>query len=639
MKIINSGTNQKKNFTQFPIQTQSKKWWMLFLILPTLFFSQTYQWQWGKQAGGITGSADPGFHYIFDESIRDIVVDNDNNIYYLATMQQQGQNVNGTPVTNYGLSDLFLFSTDCSGNIRWTRPIGGSGNGENAWHIKIDNNGGLYILATIYNNSYIGDPNAVPVHFDDTHTLPLYTYYDQTIDPAHKAAFLLKYNTSDGTLAWSKPLQGDVNFFSRMCDVQTMYMDSSKNIHAIMGFRAGTHLNGLITVPSTYTSTYQYYAVKFNYDNGNMTPTTPLLLPITGDAINIVGREGKANIVYDESLNRYYLAGKRMDPGFSNLVDLSYNNVPFTKAAYVLVFDGTTGAEVWRREINNGTTSTDDEIHSIIKDPVTSDIYISGRYFNGITVPATFGSYTFPLRSYVEAVPFVMKINSSGNVQWAKTADGMSGLQFGYRFTKGAIAINGNEIAFAKGSWSDIWGSYTMTRSNGDRSDPLLVRLNKDTGAVLGAAEILSPYGFIDEFTAIAADQDGNYIAGGFFHDQLFTDPNDNVSTMAVNVTGGKSQSFFTKYAKSACSQMSVEETAAQAGIQLYPNPVQDVLHIKSKELLVSYEIYGATGQFIKQGNFSSTQDRIVLSNLPTGIYYIKLKAPSATVIEKIVKK
>lgn len=620
------------------IQLKNKLWGLL-LILPGLSFSQAYQWQWGKQAGGLTGSADPGFHYVFDESIRDIVVDNNNNTYYLATMREQGQNLNGTSVTNYGLSDLFLFSADCEGNIRWSRPIGGSGDGENAWHIKVDNNGGLYVMATIYNNSYVGDPNAIPVHFDDTHTLPLYTHYDQTIDPAHKAAFLLKYNTSDGTLAWSKPLQGDVNYSSRLCDVQMMYMDSSKNIHAVMGFRAGTHLNGLITVPSSFTSTYQYYAVKFNYDNGNMTPAAPLLLPITGDAINAVGREGKVNVVYDENLNRYYLAGKRMDPGFSNLVDLSYNNVPFTKAAYVLAFDGTTGAEVWRKELNNGTTSTDDEIHSIIKDPVTSDLYISGRYFNGITVPATFGSYTFPLRSYVEAVPFVMKMNASGTVQWARTPDSMSGLQFGYRFTKGTIAVNGNEIAFAKGSWSDVWGSYAMVRPDGDRSDPLLVRLNKDTGDVLGTGEIRSNFYVIDEFTAVAADKDGNYVVGGFFHDQLFTDTNDNVNTMAVNVSGGKSQSFFTKFAKSACSQMSVEETAVQAGIQLYPNPVQDVLTIRSKEPLVSYEIFGATGQLVKQGTLNLMQEQVVLTSLQTGVYYIKLKTKSSTVTEKILKK
>lgn len=662
MKNIYSSTIWQKNFTVFCFQNQflerilffmqkkfnknclikskSKKLWTFLLMLPVLYCSQTYQWQWGKQAGGAMGSADPGFAYLHDESIRDIVVDNNNNTYYLATVQPQEQNLNGVAITHYGNKDLLLFSTDCQGNIRWTRTIGGTDN-ESAWQIAVDNNGGLYMLATVVNGSYYGSPGSlVPVHFDDTHILPLVNYVDMnTPDPGNRTGYMLKYNTSDGTLAWSKPLQGDVSLSLRHCDVQMMYMDSSKNIHSIMGFRAGTHLNGSITVPSTYTTSYQYYLVKFNYDNGNMTLSTPLLLPITGDGINAGGAEGKANLVYDESLNRYYLTGKKMYPGYGNMADLSYNNIPFTKEAYLLAINGSNGAELWRKELDNGSTSPDDEIHSIIKDPNSSDIYISGRYFNGMPAAATFGNYTFPSRSYVETVPFVMKMNENGVVQWAKTPNGMSGLQFGYRFTKGVIAINGNEIGFAKGSWSDIWDNYAMTRSNGDRSDPLLVRLNKDTGAVIGAAEIVSPYGFIDEFTAIAVDKDGNYLLGGFFHNQLFTDSNDNVNTMAVNVTAGKSQSFFTKYAKSACSQMSVEETAAQAGIQLYPNPIEDILHIKSKETLLDYQIYSATGQLMKQGSLNSKQEKLILTSLQTGIYYIKLKTNSATVTEKIVKK
>ncbi|RTZ46066.1 hypothetical protein EJ377_16190 [Chryseobacterium arthrosphaerae] len=118
----------------------------------------------GQAGGWANGSADPGFHIQYDESIRDIAVDNNNNTYYLTTVWSQDQNLNGTSVTNYGLRDLFLFSTDCQGNIRWTRTIGGSGLGENAWHIEVDNNGGLYVMATLYSQAEATDPNAVPIH-------------------------------------------------------------------------------------------------------------------------------------------------------------------------------------------------------------------------------------------------------------------------------------------------------------------------------------------------------------------------------------------------------------------------------------------------------------------------------------------
>ena len=55
-----------------------------------------------------------------------------------------------------------------------------------------------------------------------------------------------------------------------------------------------------------------------------MTPqANPLLLPITGEIIQGL-TEGKVNLVYDENLNRYYLAGKRMYGESATYADFSY---------------------------------------------------------------------------------------------------------------------------------------------------------------------------------------------------------------------------------------------------------------------------------------------------------------------------
>lgn len=623
------------------IQIKSK-WWTLFLLLPAMYMSQAYQWQWAKQAGGETGSADPGFNYLQDESIRDIVVDDNNNTYYLASVWPQGQNIDGIPIDNYGIRDLLLFSTDCQGNLRWSTTIGGNGSSEEAWHIAVDNNGGLYMMFNAINLVEESYPTTYqPIHFDPNTIIPKIqlTYpYGTATDPGFKTSYLLKYNTNTGNLIWNKPLQGDVQAIPQnYSDNGIWYMDSNKNIHAILGFRAGTHLGGQITVPSAYTSSFQYYMVKFNYDNGNMTPSTPILLPITGN-ISLGLFNGKLNLLYDETLNRYYLAGtRRIGPG-GPMTDFEYNNIPITQEAYLLALNGSTGAELWRKELN-GFSTPDDEIHSIIKDQTSSDIYISGRYFT-LLGTTTFGSYTFPAVQYLEQVPFVMRLTADGAVKWSKIPDSMPGVaNSGYGFMKGKIVQNGNEIGFAHGSWGSTWGNYSFTRPSGDRADPIIVRLNKDTGAVLGLGGIHSNYYTMDEFTSIAVDKDGNYVLGGFFQQQLFTDSADNINTMFINVSIYKSQNFFTKYAKSACSQLSVEETSAQAGIQIFPNPVQDILHVKSREPLVSYEVYGATGQLIKQGDLSSTQEQIIVSSLQTGVYYLKLTTKSASVTEKMLKK
>ncbi|WP_262152717.1 T9SS type A sorting domain-containing protein [Chryseobacterium foetidum] len=624
------------------MQKSLKKWWTFLVVVPGLMLSQTYQWQWGKQAGGQTGSVGSGFDYLNDESIRDIAVDNNNNTYYLATIWAQNQNLDGTAVTSYHQKDLFLFSTDCQGNVRWSRTIGGTGTSEHAWNIEVDNNGGLYIMTNLTNQGFTYQPGTIPIHFDASQTMPAISATNSTtIDEGAKTAFLLKYNTSTGNLLWSKPLQGDVVSTVRQSDSQMMYMDSAKNIHAIIGLKAGTHLGGLITVPSSYTSTYQYYLIKFNYDNGNMTPTIPVLLPITG-SLMAGTYNGHVNMLFDDTINRYYLAGKRREGSFGSLVDFTFNNTALTQEAFLIAFDinGSSVSEAWRREIDAGNLNPDEEIHSIIKDSNSSDIYISGRYFS-VNSTATFGAYTFPTTSYNGHIPFVMKLNSSGTVQWSKIADGAPGTlgNTTYGFMKGRIAQNGNEIGFAHGSWGSGWGTYNMTRPSGDRADPILVRLSKDSGAVVGMADILSGFNTIDEFTAITVDNDGNYVLGGFFHQQLFTDANDNVPTMAINVTAGKSQNFFTKYAKSACSNLSVEENAVEAGLQFYPNPVQDFLTIKSRNKLESYEVYSSVGQTVLRGSFGNTSAQINMSALTAGVYYVKVKTEKAVVTEKVVKK
>ncbi|WP_166413054.1 T9SS type A sorting domain-containing protein [Chryseobacterium lacus] len=622
--------------------------------------AQNYTWQWGQYGGGDQGSFGSGFTYTNDESIRDIAVDNNNNYYYLATINPGSPTLNGAPVTNYSSQDLFLFSTDCQGNVRWTRTIGGYNKNEYAWNIEVDNAGGIYMLGYFVNLYGVEAPAVAPIKFDDTTIIPYINtpYADQTTtDPGLKSSYLLKYNTGDGSLAWQQALQGDVSWTTRQADSAIFTMDSAKNIHAILGFRAGTHLNGLITVPSTFTNTYQYYLVKFNYTANtgnvvNMIPqANPLLLPITGE-IWAGMFEGKVNLVYDETLNRYYLAGKRMwSDGSFTYTDFSYGGTPFTGDGYLLVFDGSSGTEQWRKEFtmtsNPWNYPDDNVVFNIVKDSTTSDIYIGGYYFiynktGSTTFPnnASLGNYSFPYY-YTGYNPYVMRINPLGQVLWVAQPTSISTASMeGHKFYKSSLVLNGNEVAFAKGSRGDTWGTYPMVRPQNDDADPLLVRLNKDTGAVIGAHEILSTYGSKDEFTSIAVDNDGNYVVGGFKHGSLFMDPNDGVPELHGNTTSGKSQFFFAKLAtSSSCTQMNTAETPVkQTDVVFYPNPVRDILNIKTKEKLTSYEVITADGRLMKQGKFSGNFT-IDMSGVATGVYYVKVQGENFATAGKIVKK
>src|SRR5690606_9793521 len=475
---------------------KNKLYLLLCTTLLTFSYAQTYQWQWAKAGGGDTGSGGgSGFYETADEMIRDVVVDNNNNSYYLTKIYPQNPHVNGTPVTSYQDSDLLLFSLDCQGNLRWSRTIGGYGDSEFGWNLKVDDNGGLYMMVNVFNAAHITAPSTVlPIQWDSSHAMPLTTvdYADNTTpDAGLNRIFMLKYNTSNGNLDWAKPLQNELGVSRQTNDGDNgvWTMDSNKNIHAILGFEAGTHLGGLITVPSSFTTTYQYYLVKFNYSSGtgnvvNMIPQpNPLLLPITGN-LGVGWDGGKVQFLYDETINRYYIAGSTSST-FQDYQPFSYNSTPLSNDGYVLAIDGTTGDVAWRKEFTtsaNGsiTTSPDEKIFSLIKDS-SSNNYNSGSYVTSITPAPTFGSTAIPT-SGVGEMNYVMKLDQNGNVLWTKIPTSTTS-QFGTRSMRARISLNGNEIAFVKGTRGyEIWDSFSVTSPQNDQPNSLLVRLNKDTG-------------------------------------------------------------------------------------------------------------------------------------------------------------
>ena len=608
-------------------------------MLSLLINAQNYTYQWAKTGGATNGSSGVGFNQVDDEHILDIAVDNQNNSYYLTSIYDNIPLLNGQPVTNYGGKDLLLFSTDCLGNVRWTRTIGSSTNSGLSQKIALDNSGGLYISANIANTATSGS-GILPPRFGDNNTAPPVTNDPFQAQAGLRTGYLLKYSTSNGNLVWRRDFQGDVTAFNSNMDVSPPVMDSQGNLHLILGFLNGSHLGGLITVPGSFNSTanYQYYLVK--YDTAGNIVGTPALIPITGST---TFSGGYLNFIYDETNSRYYLAGSKNYPGGSSN-NFSYNSTPISQNAFVLAFNSSNFTEIWRREINNGTpNAASDYIFGLKKDPVTSDIYISGRFFKGSNNPnlSSFGSYSFttPLTGQIS---FAMKFNNLGTVVWCTNpvslSDGSSDA-----FIMNArmpIALNGNEVLLAKGGIQEAWGTYSMSRPANDRTDPLIVRFNKETGTVTGIHDVLGSYGQEDHFTAIATDVDGNIVLGGFINQQLFTSATDNVATISNAAGSSKSDFFFAKLATSAtCTSLSVEETAAEAGLQFYPNPVQDLLNIKSKTKLQSFEVYSSTGQTIQRGSLQNTDAQINMSALTTGIYYVKVKTEKAVVTEKVIKK
>lgn len=611
----------------------NKKLLCILLLISLNAVSQEYEWQRAKRGGGIEGAQGEGVSAFGfqSEQIKDIVIDADNNYYFLAFMTEQETEFDGMPITVYnaqnqnsGGTDIVLISTTCEGTLRWTQTIGGAAP-DFAYKLGLDDNGGLYLGANVLNITS-GSPNTFePTHFSPDDSLPLIE--DNTgIQEAFKTVALLKYNTADGSLAWRVMPQGDVNMSLRYASINQVVVQPDGTVHTLIGFLAGTHLNGQIVVPETYVSSYKYYIIKFDAQ-GTVLSTLPLLF-------EGVLLEHHTEFRYDAVLERYYVAGFRNHYGGGQLTALSFNGVPFEKTMYILAVDSQ-GNQLWRIEENNSENFYTAQLRDLEID-ADSNIYICGNYFRNDDTTVTFSNYTFPMDVFGNIL-YVMKLDSSGNVLWGTTPtyETTSNIAFD-------LVVNGDEVAVATELADATWGSASIVRDMNHLSDPVVVRFNKDTGTAFKIHDIYGPWGYKDALTTIAVDNDGNYITGGYFRYQLFTNSNDNIATL--NKVGSQSaftDFFIAKLANVDCGGAPLggsEISPTKFGV--YPNPASDQLYFNSEVQLSSYEVLNMLGQCLLKGNLQVSQNSISIESLSVGTYIVNFKTKDGKAFnQKIIKE
>jgi hypothetical protein len=79
-----------------------------------------------------------------------------------------------------------------------------------------------------------------------------------------------------------------------------------------------------------------------------------------------------------------------------------------------------------------------------------------------------------------------------------------------------------------------------------------------------------------------------------------------------------------------------ISETTTPSGIVLYPNPVEEILHIQSSTAIEQATIYDMSGRLLRQ--VQRTND-IPVQDLARGVYVIKIETKKGIEIGKIVKQ
>ena len=625
---------------------------MLLLLLFPLWglggYAQNYDWDWAIGGGATLGTKT---YYDYDlQQIHDIKIGSDNNYYFVASMNgtfinyPDSAELDGQPVKQYnahadGTRDVFLFSTTCDGQVRWSQAIGGKLD-DYAYNLALDSKNNVYVGARVTVGFYAySSPQRYYTFFSPTDSIRL----DPTLNHNVFDPYLVKYD-SNGQYQGKKALRGTVSTYS--LEILDIYIDSKDTIHFITGVPSGTHLDNNVTVPNTINA-YQFFLAK--YDT-NLNYLSSVLLPIA-DGTGFSNSTGTFRFTYDEDLNRYYIAGMRSKGFLNGLIPLTYEGRPFVERSFVLAINGTDGSEAWRREIhtpstlNNGQKNPD-MFTSLIVDPVTSDVYVGGqiwRNFNAQNLkiydphnPAT-TTYTFTPVPYSN-LPTVIKFNSSGTVQWLKTPTAPdSNFSTNTQFSTRGLAIRGNEIAFGSSDPYFLWDGFSHNNPDYTMPNPSLIRFNKQTGQTHGIHAINGPQSRRNFMTAVAVDNDGNYVVGGSFEGGIFTE-GGNVP-MVLSVYLSKYNFFAAKLAASVCGTPVSTEKFNTLNVNVYPNPTTDIVNIESPETLFNYVVYDINGRELQTGLFDST-DQINLQNASNGVYFVKVttvQGNSATV--KVVKE
>jgi hypothetical protein len=68
----------------------------------------------------------------------------------------------------------------------------------------------------------------------------------------------------------------------------------------------------------------------------------------------------------------------------------------------------------------------------------------------------------------------------------------------------------------------------------------------------------------------------------------------------------------------------------------IYPNPVTDILTIKTQEKILNVSVYDASGKLV---NTQLNNGQINVSMLPNGVYILKAATDKAVYQQKLIKK
>lgn len=478
-------------------------------------------WLWAERGGSASGFNYSGPLYDYhEERIIDLAVDSENNYYYLAAVAGYNFTIGNIQFDTYNDSassgDILLFSTDEEGYYRWSKIMGGGGD-DNGISINTDNEDNIYVSGSAFTL-----PNHTPFHFDNDTIKEPGSFFDP--GPHNKAAFIIKYDSA-GEYQWLVMPGDDEAYLSAEYGYGNAYVvksiiDENDILHNLIWFKSGNHFDGELIVEEG-----DYVAAIVKYDSsGNLIDFFTLEMTPLALFYNY-------QLAYDANLDRYYIADTRraLNDNILGIGDYGSDHSGF----YLAAIDNQ-GNVLWfhQNETSSLYAAGDLQLDS------QGNIYFSGR-FQSDSAEDSFAGYVFEMgNNYTIQNPFLIKLDSDGNLIW-----GTNALLYS-PYPGNSIVIDGNDIYVGFGSLNNTWGGIEIPHPPGTGLTPdiAIMRFNAQTGE---AQELIydQPAMSHDAITKMALDQNGDLVVGGYFGSDLFYG-----TDLHLHNNGADSDFFIAKY-------------------------------------------------------------------------------------------
>lgn len=549
-----------------------------FLLIVLSLNSQNFQW---VRTFPMNDIAD----------IYQTVRDSEGSTISVASFEGSGDFDPGIGVNNInsnGSKDIVFFKLDSFGLFLWAKRIGGTGS-DIAPDIAVDNQNNLYITGR-YSGQVDFDPGTANNFGGSTTTQP--------------DMFIAKYD-KDGNFIWKRTYSSTNVAIGTSIDV-----DSSGYVYVAGYFKGVLDVNPSPAVDTMLYlgSNHRIFISKFN-SNGSFIWAKKFIV-LSGFPIS--SRYGP-NIHVDKAGNLYaygsFSGTQDFDPATSTNIISSVGNMD----GYISKFTKN-GNLAWTKHLkSNGIVACND----LIADN-SLNIHIVGHFYDSMEIVSS----STPQKLYGQGstTGFISKIDSSGNLVWAKTSQGSINNDFsritldrlnnsyvaGFNQTN-TIPRPAAELYKFNSSGSLLWNlSFVFTNSV---NSPDLKR------------------------GSLIVDNSSNvYFEGYIVNGAVDFDPGPG---SVIRHTSGINRALFLLKLNQNGLFTNINEITEQSRIDIWPNPNQGLFQVRLDNMLKdsinpneSIKIYSSTGKKVAQYPVSKLNSGTFdLSFLPSGIYLLNVSS------------